>query len=74
MHVPGPEFRRALRLAGAVLLVGAVYWLNGHAPLDVRLGILYIVPVLLVTWHDGLTWGIAFAAGTGVLRYVTGLD
>ena len=39
-----------------------------------RLGILYIVPVLLVTWHDGLIWGIAFAAGTGLLRYVTGLE
>jgi diguanylate cyclase (GGDEF)-like protein len=51
-----------------------VYWLSGHTPPDVRLGILYIVPALLVTWHDGLTWGIAFAAGTGVLRYVTGLD
>jgi diguanylate cyclase (GGDEF)-like protein len=75
MRLPrGLELRRALRLAVAVILVGAVYWLNGHTPPDVRLGILYIVPVLLVTWHDGLTWGIAFAAGSGVLRYVTGLD
>jgi len=73
-RVPGPEVRRALRLVGAILMVGIVYWLNSHAPPNVRLGILYIVPVLLVTWHDGLTWGIAFAAGTGVLRYVTGLD
>lgn len=39
-----------------------------------RLGILYIVPVLLVTWHDGLSWGIAFAVGTGVLRFMTGLE
>lgn len=75
MHLPQrPELRRALRLAGDIVLVGVAYWLNGHAPPDVRLGILYIVPVLLVTWHDGLIWGVAFAAGTGVLRYVTGLD
>jgi len=70
----GAELRRALRLVGDMVLVGIVYLLNSHTPPDVRLGILYIVPVLLVTWHDGLTWGIAFAAGTGVLRYVTSLD
>ena len=69
-----PEFRRALRLGGAIVMVGVVYWLSAHTPPDVRLGILYIVPVMLVTWHDGLTWGIAFAIGTGVLRYLTGLE
>jgi diguanylate cyclase (GGDEF)-like protein len=69
-----PELRRAARLAGGIVLVGTAYLLNNHAPHDVRLGILYIVPVLLVTWHDGLIWGIAFAAGTGLLRYVTGLE
>ena len=69
-----PELRRALRLAGGIVLVGIVYVLNSYAPSDIRLGILYLVPVLLVTWHDGLIWGIAFAVGTGVLRYVTGLD
>jgi diguanylate cyclase (GGDEF)-like protein len=71
---PGPELRRALRLAGDIVLVGIVYALNSHAPIDLRLGILYIVPVLLVTWHDGIIWGVAFAVGTGVLRYLTGLD
>jgi diguanylate cyclase (GGDEF)-like protein len=71
---PGPELRRALRLAGDMVLVGIVYALNSHAPIDLRLGILYIVPVLLVTWHDGIIWGVAFAVGTGVLRYLTGLD
>jgi diguanylate cyclase (GGDEF)-like protein len=51
-----------------------VYWLHGHTPPDARVGILYMVPVLLATWHDGLAWGIGFALATGVLRYVTGLD
>jgi diguanylate cyclase (GGDEF)-like protein len=75
MRLPhSPEARRALRLSGYILLVGIVYWINSHSPSPVRLGILYIVPVLLVTWHDGLTWGLAFVAGTGLLRYVTGLD
>ena len=74
LRPPGPELRRALRLTGDLILVGIVYWLNGHTPPDARVGILYMVPVLLATWHDGLAWGIGFALATGVLRYVTGLD
>jgi len=70
----GPELRRAVRLLGNALLVGALYWANEHTPPDIRLGILYTVPVLLVTWQEGLLWGSAFAAGTTMLRYATGLD
>jgi diguanylate cyclase (GGDEF)-like protein len=73
MRLPHPLLP-AVRLAGAVILVGVVYWLNNHTPPDIRLGILYVVPVLLVTWHDGLPWGIGFAVGTAVLRYLTGLE
>lgn len=75
MRLPGsPEIRRALRLVGDMVLIGVVYWINSHAPPDLRLGILYLVPVLLATWHDGLIWGVAFAVVTGLLRYITGLD
>jgi diguanylate cyclase (GGDEF)-like protein len=63
-----------LRLAAAALLVAFVYWLNQHARPEIRLGILYFIPVLVVTWSDGLVWGIAFAGGTSLLRYVVGLD
>ena len=69
-----PSLRRALRLVAAIVLVGIAYWVNDHTPPTLRLGILYTVPVLLLTWHDGLTWGIAFAAGTSLLRYMTALD
>jgi diguanylate cyclase (GGDEF)-like protein len=69
-----PELRRALRLAAATLLVAAVYWLNQHTRPEIRLGILYFVPVLVVTWSDGLIWGVAFAAVTTLLRYVLALD
>ena len=69
-----PPLLPAVRLAGAVGLVGVVYWVNSHTPSDVRLGILYVVPVLLVTWHDGLRWGIGFAVGTAALRYLTALE
>lgn len=70
----GSEARRALRLAGHIVLVGIVYLLNSHAVPGLHFGILYTVPVLLVTWHDGLTWGVAFACGTSLLRYVSGME
>jgi diguanylate cyclase (GGDEF)-like protein len=71
---PVPELSRPLRLLTGLVLIGLVYWLNNHTPPEVRLGILYIVPVLVVTWTDGLAWGITFAAGTTLLRYMTGLE
>jgi diguanylate cyclase (GGDEF)-like protein len=63
-----PAFRRALRLGGYILLTLAVYWLNAVTPPSARLGILYIIPVLLVTWTEGLTWGIVFAVATTGFR------
>ncbi len=68
------EFRRALRLSGAVVLIALVYVANRHTLPEIRLGILYIVPVLLVTWHDGVGWGIAFAGATSLLRAVVGIE
>jgi diguanylate cyclase (GGDEF)-like protein len=52
--------RRALRLTGYAVLTLLVYWANAITPPDARLGILYVIPVVLVTWTDGLTWGIVF--------------
>jgi diguanylate cyclase (GGDEF)-like protein len=63
-----PAFRRTLRLGGYILLTLAVYWLNAVTPPSARLGILYIIPVLLVTWTEGLTWGIVFAVATTGFR------
>jgi len=62
--------RRALRLSGYVALTLVVYWVSDHTPPDIRLGILYVVPVVLVTWTDGLAWGLGFAALTIVMREV----
>src|SRR6058998_3055253 len=63
-----PAVRRALRLTGYILLTLVVYWLNVITPADARLGILYIIPVLLVTWTEGLAWGILFAVVTTGFR------
>src|SRR5437660_11887894 len=62
---------RALRLTGYLLLTLLVYWVNAVTPPDARLGILYIIPVLLVTWTEGLSWGIVFAVTTIGLREAT---
>ena len=59
-----------LRLAGYVALTLLVYWANDHTPPEIRLGILYIVPVLLVTWTEGLAWGLGFAVATTGLREI----
>src|SRR5437879_8006560 len=69
-----PNVRRALRLAGYLLLTLVVYWVNAVTPPAARLGILYIVPVLLVTWTEGLTWGIVFAVATTALREFVAWD
>src|SRR2546425_604653 len=68
------QLRRPLRLAGAVLLIGLVHLANTRTPPEFRLGILYVIPVLLAAWHDGLGWGIAFAFATALLRFVGGID
>jgi diguanylate cyclase (GGDEF)-like protein len=69
-----PGLLRALRLLGWAALVGGVYLLNARTPSELRLGILYVIPVLLAAWHDGMDWGIAFALATGLLRFSVGID
>ncbi len=69
-----PTLSRALRLAGYLLLTLAVYWLNTVTPSAARFGILYIVPVLLVTWTEGLLWGIVFGVVSIGLREAVALD
>ncbi len=66
-----PTVRQALRLAGYVLLTLLVYWVNAVTPSTARFGILYTIPVLLVTWTEGLVWGILLAATTTVFREAT---
>jgi diguanylate cyclase (GGDEF)-like protein len=69
-----PTLRRVLRLAGYVLLTLLVYWGNVATPPDARLGILYIIPVLLVTWTDGVVWGIVFGIASIALRETIAWD
>ena len=68
------DLLRALRLVACAALVAGVYALNAKTSNELRLGILYVIPVLLATWHDGVGWGIAFATFGALLRFSAGLD
>ena len=69
-----PGLARALRLLAWAAIVAGVYVLNSRTPPDLRLDILYVIPVLLAAWHDGMHWGIAFALATSLLRFTVGID
>jgi len=69
-----PTVRRAVRLVGYVLLTMLGYWANAVTPPAARLGILYIIPVLLVTWTDGLRWGIVAGIASIALRETVAWD
>jgi diguanylate cyclase (GGDEF)-like protein len=71
MRWGSPALRQVLRLTAYVALTLLVYWLNTITPPDARLGILYIIPVLLITWTEGLVWGIVFAVVTTGFREAT---
>ena len=55
---------------GSVLaaLTGAIYAANVFSPPQVRLGILYLVPILIATWYQGVWWGVAFLVASLLLR------
>ena len=71
---PRARLRRALRLIAWATLAAGVFVLNVRTGTDLRLGILYVVPVLLAASYDGLGWGIAFALATALLRFGVGID
>ena len=69
-----PSLRRTVRLVGLAALIGAVYVLSLRTPPELHLGVLYVIPVLLASWHDGMAWGIVFGVATSVLRFLVGID
>lgn len=71
---PRARLRRALRLIAWATFAAGVFVLNVRTPPDLRLGILYVIPVLLAASQDGLGWGISFALATALLRFGVGID
>jgi diguanylate cyclase (GGDEF)-like protein len=66
--------RRLLSLGGALVLTALIYLANAVTPSTIKLGLLYLIPVLLVTWFEGVFWGAAVTLATAVLRLVIEID
>ena len=65
---------RLASLGGAIALTALVYVANILTPGPIKLGLLYLIPVLLVTWYEGMLWGGIFAVATALLRMVIELE
>jgi diguanylate cyclase (GGDEF)-like protein len=71
---PRARLRRVLRLIAWATLTAGVFVLNVRTAPDLRLGILYVIPVLLAASRDGLGWGLSFALAAALLRFGVGID
>jgi diguanylate cyclase (GGDEF)-like protein len=69
-----PRHSRPLALATAIAVTALIYLANALTPPAIKLGLLYLVPVLLVTWFEGIAWGTAFALATALLRMIVELE
>ncbi len=56
------------------MLTALVHWANTVTAPDARLGLFYLVPVLVSTWFAGLGWGTAFMVTSMVLRLALDLE
>lgn len=61
-------------VAGTLAITTAVYLANLLTPPTVKLGLLYLVPVLLGTWWAGAGWGAVFVVIAVLLRMQVELD
>ncbi len=66
--------QRIVALGGGAALTAAIYVATDLTPPPIKLALLYLVPVLLVTWYEGIWWGAGFAAAAMGLRLVIELD
>jgi diguanylate cyclase (GGDEF)-like protein len=60
--------RRLVVVIGTVAFTLLLYAADTRVSNDVRLGMLYLVPVLVATWYEGAVWGALCVAATVVLR------
>jgi diguanylate cyclase (GGDEF)-like protein len=68
------SLERLLGLVASGALMIAVYVANSLTPPDVKLGLLYLVPVLLVTWYEGIWMGILFTVVAMALRMAVEIE
>jgi K+-sensing histidine kinase KdpD len=65
------QYGAAVTCASAVILMLAIATIDKLTGHELRLLILYMIPVALVTWSAGRTWGLAMAAIAVVAWMVT---
>jgi len=63
-----PLQRRVAILGATLALTLAIYGANVATPAAVKLGLFYLVPILIATWFEGIAWGGAFVVLALVLR------
>lgn len=68
-----PHRFRLVVIVGTVALMAVVHTANVGLP-DAKLGLFYLVPVLLATWFAGLWWGAGMVTASMLLRIVAELD
>ena len=66
--------RHLLGIGGSALLTLLIYFANDLTPPQIRLALLYLVPVLVATWYEGMWWGIAFTLVAMGLRLVVEVE
>jgi diguanylate cyclase (GGDEF)-like protein len=69
-----PRLKDILGLLVSAALMVIVYLANEYTPPPVKLGLLYLVPVLVVTWYGSLWVGIIFTLIAMVLRMIVELN
>jgi hypothetical protein len=61
------DYSPAVTFGAGVILVLAIGVIDRLTGYDLHLGVLYLVPITMVTWSAGLRWGLALSVGTAAL-------
>ena len=62
------EQRRLLVVIGTIAFTLLLYLTETRVTGDIRIGLFYLVPVLVATWYEGALWGGLCVAATVILR------
>ena len=61
------DYSPAVSFAAGVILVLAIGVIDKLTGYDLHLGVLYLLPISMVTWNAGLRWGLVLSLGTAAL-------
>lgn len=61
------DYSPAVTFAAGVILVLAIGVIDKLTGYDLHLGVLYLLPITMVTWSAGFSWGLALSLGTAAL-------